>query len=227
MIVHIADHEIVNLVTDVPWSENYYFVRRLSSFDTLLIDPGDNGDRIVDSLLKEKRDLKAILLTHAHHDHVGAVADVQAQFNVPCYLHKNDYRLFRQAHMYALRFAGKTMQPLTKANLFEDDDGVLIDQWQFRRIYTPGHTQGGVCYFFDGFVFTGDTLLYQHVGRSDIPGADPEQLIRSIDLLFNELPDDTVILPGHGRAWNIAEAKSWWRIVRTDPPQYKEFGGLK
>ena len=223
----IKDYEIVNLVTDKPWSENHYFVRRSSSFDSLLIDPGDGADRIVGSLHKEKRDLKAILLTHAHHDHVGAVAGVQAQFNVPCYLHKKDYRLFRQAHTYALAFAGKIMQPLTEASLFEEDNGVLIDQWLFRCIHTPGHTQGSVCYYFDGFVFTGDTLLYQHVGRSDIPGADPEQLVLSIDQLLNELPGDTVILPGHGRAWSIAEAKSWWLVARMDPPQYKEFGGLK
>jgi len=227
MSMNFSNYKVETRVTDAPWSENLYFVRHDSSSRTLLIDPGDGADRIIKVLRDEESDLKAILLTHAHHDHVGAVDGVQQYYNVPCYLHKNDYRLMRQAHTYALSFAGKNMKPLTEACLFEEESGVLIEPWVIRSIHTPGHTKGSVCYYFDGFVFTGDTLLYQHVGRADIPGADLEQLVLSVDLLLKELPENTVIFPGHGRSWTIAEAKSWWRVARKSPPQYKEFGGLK
>lgn len=226
MRVHIADYEIGTLVTDEPWSENCYYVQHVSSFQTLLIDPGDGADRIARVLREKGGDLKAILITHAHHDHVGAVAGVQQHFNVPCYVHRMDYRLLRQAHTYALVFAGRNMKPLTKVCLFEEGDGILTDTWPIRTIHTPGHSPGSVCYCFEGFVFTGDTLLYQHVGRADTPGADPEQLVLSIDRLLKELPEGTVILPGHGRPWSIAEAKSWWQDVQMSPPQYKQFGGL-
>ena len=132
----------------------------------------------------------------------------------------------RQAHTYALAFARRNMAPLTDVCLFEEGSTVLTDPWSIRTIHTPGHTPGSVCYCFDGFVFTGDTLLYQHMGRADTPGGDPEQLVLSIDRLLNELSDDTVILPGHGRPWSIAEAKNWWQDARMSPPQYNQFGGL-
>jgi glyoxylase-like metal-dependent hydrolase (beta-lactamase superfamily II) len=80
-----------------------------------------------------------------------------------------------------------------------------------------------VCYRFEGFVFTGDTLLRQHVGRTDLPGGDGAQLKHSIDLLLTGLPEDTTLFPGHGRPWTIGEARVWWQKAAAAPPAYNQF----
>ncbi len=222
----IGDYEVVTIVTDEPWSENCYLVRQISSSQMVIIDPGGAADRIAQAVRDNGGDPKAILITHAHHDHVGAVAELQRHFSIPCFLHRADNRLLRQAHTYALVFAARNMEPLSEVCLFEGSSSPKIDHWPIQTIHTPGHSPGSVCYCFGGFVFTGDTLLYQHVGRADTPGSDPAQVCLSVDRLLHELTEETVILSGHGRSWTIGEARVWWLDVRQSPPQYKRFGGI-
>lgn len=225
-IVRLGDYQITTIVSNEPWCVNCYLVRHIPSGEQLIIDPGDALERILEAIGGQKNNLKKILITHAHHDHVGAIAELYKRFNFPCHLHKADARLMRQAHTYALVFDGQVIDPYTAAQLFEGNKTFVLGNRKIEVIYTPGHTLGSVCYNFGDFVFTGDTILYQHIGRSDTPGADIEQLKSSVSYLVGSLPGETIIFPGHGRRWKISEARIWWKEAMVSPPQYQRFGRI-
>lgn len=222
----IGDYEINTIVTGGHWSENCYLVRHIQSDELILVDPGDDAGRIREILLLKRQNLKGILITHAHHDHVGAVAALYQHFKVPCYLHKDDSRLIRQAHTYALVFCGKQIEPFVSASLCENGEVLMIGRQSINVLHTPGHTAGSSCFSFRDFVFTGDTILYQHIGRTDVPGSDLDQLKTSVTYLLDNLAEDLVVFPGHGRIWSIGEANAWWREAALSAPQYKRFGGI-
>ncbi len=226
MTLQLGDYQIITIVTDEPWCENCYLVRHLPSAEQVLIDPGGSVDRIVQAVLNQDESLKKILITHAHHDHVSAMANLHQRFKVSCHLHKADARLMRQAHTYAFVFDGRQIEPFTAFCLYDDEESLEIGKQPIQVIYTPGHTPGSVCYYFGDFVFTGDTILYQHVGRIDMPGSNVNQLISSVSRLVEQLPGETVVFPGHGRTWTIREARLWWQDAVISPPQYKRFGGI-
>ena len=168
-------YNITCIVTGEQWKQNTYIVTRVSSSNTIIVDPGDNAELIISCIQDGGGKVTRILLTHPHHDHVGAVTQVSEYFNVVCELHKQDVRLLKHAPMYALRFANKTMAPISRFQHFEE---LCLDTEvpPVRSIHTPGHTKGSVCYLFDSFVLTGDTLLYKHIGRTDLPGSSAEEI---------------------------------------------------
>lgn len=219
-MLRLGEYEITTIVTSDSWRENCYLVRHSPSEELALIDPGDDPDSIFQAVLERGARLRHILLTHAHHDHVGAVAALCRRFGRTCDLHKGDMRLLRHATIYAMRFAGKQIEPPAPCRTFEGQPAFQLGDRSIEVIHTPGHTPGSVCYYLDGFVFTGDTLLYRNVGRTDLPGGDAKVLVTSVMRLVERLPVDTVIFPGHGRPWTLAEARSWWAGVAMEPPQY-------
>lgn len=221
----IGNYSIARIVTGNEWKQNAYIVTQTRSLETIIIDPGDNASYIINYIKNKCGKVTRILLTHAHFDHVGALNEVSEHFNVVCDLHKQDARLLMQAPMYALRFSKKIVDPVSKHQLFEelciDDNNIPV-----RSIFTPGHTKGSVCYLFDGFLFTGDTLLNKRVGRTDLPGSKPEAILESIGKLLAELSDDIEIFSGHGKSWTTGEAKEWWHNLRQVPPAHSTFEDL-
>jgi len=200
---------IVCLVTGGEWKQNTYIITHKKSLNSIVIDPGDNAESIIHEIDDQGARLTHILLTHPHHDHVGAVSELSEHYDLPCELHQQDVRLLMQAPTYALTFAKKRISPITSFQLF---DGLCLNDEKppIRAIHTPGHTKGGVCYLFEGFVFTGDTLLNKSIGRTDLPGGSLPDLQQSVIALFSELPDDFLIFPGHGATWTAGEARTWW-----------------
>ncbi len=213
------------IVTGEEWKQNTYVVTHLSSLNTIIIDPGDNADLIIKYIQDRSGEVSRILLTHSHHDHVGAAEQVSEYFKVECELHKDDVRLLIHAPMYAMSFANKKITPISRFQCFEKivSDG---EKPNLLSIHTPGHTKGSVCYLFDGFVMTGDTLLYKHVGRTDLPGSCAAELSRSVAKLLNQLHDDSLIFSGHGKPWKAGEAKAWWREKVITPPAHNSFSQL-
>ncbi len=222
--LNIGNYQIIKLETGGPWCQNCYIVNHLPSGEQILIDPGHDAEHIAEILISQGYHFKKILVTHAHHDHVGAVSFLYKQFKVPCYLHKADKKLMNQAQLYALVFDNRHIEPFHDASLYGSNKSFKIGNQQIKVFYTPGHTQGSVCYSFGDFVFTGDTILYQYVGRTDTPGGKEKQLITSISQLLSKLPTKTVIFPGHGRQWKVKGAIDWWASAIESPPQYKQFG---
>ncbi len=217
-----GDCRISCLVTGEEWKQNTYIVTHITSSNTIVIDPGNNPERIIQLIQDNGGKIVRILLTHPHHDHVGAAFQISEYYSVACELHKQDIRLLMHAPMYALRFANHTIPAVTRFEPFENLC-IHAEEPEVKSIHTPGHTKGSVCYVFNGFVFTGDTLLCKHVGRTDLPGSNAEDIARSIELMLNELTNETILFPGHGKPWLAGEAKLWWRELRGNPPVHKTF----
>jgi hydroxyacylglutathione hydrolase len=221
----IMGFEIKVIVTDPLWKQNCYLVTNKQNGEQVLIDPGNGADTIK-AKIRENGDgtLKSIFLTHAHFDHIGAVSEIMSEFEAPCYLHESDYRLMRQATMYIIKFGGKPFKIPDHVNTFSGADEVeYLKNIDVVTFSTPGHTKGSVCYQFEGFIFTGDTLLFESVGRADLPESNLSELRESIDMLLNAHASDFVIFSGHGRQWNTSEAKVWWKEARTLMPQHNMF----
>lgn len=208
--------DITCIVTGNRWKQNSYIVMHSGSGNAVVIDPGDCAELIIKGIEENRANATHILLTHPHHDHVGAAQLVSEHFNIPCEVHKDDVRLLMHAPMYALSFAKKKIAAVSAFRPFEElctvEEAPAVSS-----LHTPGHTRGSVCYLFDGFAFTGDTLLYQHVGRTDLPGASADQLSCSIDNFLLCAAAETIIFPGHGKPWSVAEAREWWREAESSP----------
>ncbi|MCH5154241.1 MAG: MBL fold metallo-hydrolase [Clostridiales bacterium] len=168
----------------------------------VVVDPGDDYDLIMSRLnaLKVKADY--VLITHAHFDHIGAVGRF---FNhgANIYISKVDYDLLVQSDFYVdLGFFGEQVERF-EADLLTDGDTIEIINHNFSVVATPGHTPGGVCYILDGkYIFSGDTLFYLSVGRTDFPLCSHADLMQSIKKLF-ALPGDYTVYPGHGKSTTL------------------------
>ncbi len=171
----------------------------------LIIDPADDAVFISDIILREKAKPTAILLTHGHFDHLLAAGELQKNFDIPAFCHKNDEFLVKRAKETAEYFLN---HPLTiipaKYSFFQDK--LKIDGFYFKTIHTPGHTPGGCCFYFEkeDLLFSGDTLFKSGIGRYDFSYSDKNLLKKSLQKL-NLLPEDTTVYPGHGEKTSIRD----------------------
>lgn len=228
MAVHdeetIAGFDIMTFMTGGTWRENCYLVRDIATNEMAIIDPGEYNGEIGATIRQNGDALRFILLTHAHHDHIGGVAALNRQYGLPCHLHQGDVRLMHHAPMYAWRFAQKRIEKTESFMVFAPETRIYLGGLPIEIIHTPGHTMGSVCYSIDGAVFTGDTLFHQRVGRTDLPGSAADLMQASIDRLMSEAKPEAVIFPGHGKPWTVVEARHWWQsFAPTDKlPDYTE-----
>jgi len=222
LLYELSDCRITCIVTGEQWKQNSYIVTHKSSSNTIVIDPGDRAEFIINQIEDSGGRLTNILLTHPHHDHVGAVSQLSEHFDVACELHKMDVRLLMHAPMYALSFAHNIIPAVSRFHAFEEFC-FTDEEPSIRALHTPGHTKGSVCYIFDGFIFTGDTLLYKRVGRTDLPGSSSDVLMESVEKMLSSFVDEVVIFSGHGQPWTVGEAKLWWQKLRGNPPVHTSF----
>lgn len=219
-----TDRFKVTLVpTGEPWNENCYLVLDGDRREQAIVDPGGRAAAIQEAAEAAGAPVTAILLTHAHHDHVRAAADVAKHFGVRCYIHSADFPLLRKAPSYSIAFGGKAFPPVIDPAALEDRAGPEFFGGAMRVLHTPGHTPGSVCLLFPGFAFTGDTLLQRKVGRTDLPGCDREKLLASVDDLLRQTAEDDVLYAGHREAWRVREAREWWATARGNAPPLKSF----
>jgi hydroxyacylglutathione hydrolase len=153
--------------------------------------------------------LQAILLTHAHFDHVAALTDIRQATGAPVYLHPDDTPLLEQAPAYWAHF-GREIAPIAPADrALAHGDRISFGTCELVVIHTPGHTPGSVCFHApaDHKLVAGDTLFFRSVGRTDLPGGDPRVLAASIRTHLWALPDETDVYPGHGQVTSIGEER--------------------
>ena len=193
----------IKLIPTGKWKENCYIISN-SIGDALIIDPGDDKQKIEKYLDSNDFNISAILNTHAHYDHIGAVKYFKDKYHIPFFLHSADERLLKTANLYIKLFDGLGLIKIPSVDYFYDQYNVqdVIDSFKVEVIFTPGHTQGSVCLLIDGCLFTGDTLLKGNIGRTDLPGGNNTVLNQSL-ITISKMPSQTYIYPGHGTSSTI------------------------
>jgi glyoxylase-like metal-dependent hydrolase (beta-lactamase superfamily II) len=189
---------IVDCVTVGPFEENCYLVADQSTGAAILVDPGDEPDRIVAMAARHGVTPSAVWLTHAHLDHIGAVAAVRRAWpGIPVSLHAADLPVYAYGAMAAARYGLPWEQPDPPDAAFADGDVLRLGALRFEVWHLPGHAPGHVAFIGEGVMFGGDCLFAGSVGRTDLPLSDPVAFTRSLRRILT-LPDAVIVHPGHG-----------------------------
>lgn len=184
-----------------PLQNNNYVIIDEGTKEAVLIDCSEPTDDIADYIREQGAELKYILLTHAHFDHILGVNYFRGKFGVPVFLHKDDFPLLSQLGQYI-----EGAEPVSVDKLFDDDAEFSIGNKKIKVIHTAGHTEGSVCFLIDNILFSGDTLFYGTYGRTDFPGGSDMKMAESLRRLFL-LGDNTVVYPGHGESTTVGKEK--------------------
>ncbi|TFG80116.1 MAG: MBL fold metallo-hydrolase [Chrysiogenales bacterium] len=178
---------------------NVYLFFSASSRNCFIVDPGAEAERIIAAIEKEKLLPQAVILTHGHADHVGAVTALLSHFHLPLWLHEAAEKEMRsQVNREIAAMFGLELPPAA-SRLLIDGETIGTADLKLEVIHSPGHSPGSILLYGEGLLFTGDTLFKDDVGRTDLPGGDELQLRGSLDKI-RKFAAATVILPGHGAA---------------------------
>ena len=192
-----------------PVVTNCYLLMDDDAGEAVIVDPGSEAARIRAALAEEGIEPQAIWLTHAHFDHVGAIADLLETMPLPVYLHPDDRVLYEHASEQAAAFGLTVRAPRQPTDPLAHGQHLYVGRYVARCLHTPGHAPGHVAFAFrdDGMVLAGDTLFAGSIGRTDLMFADHATLIRSIREQLLALPDETVVYPGHGPSTTIGSER--------------------
>ena len=191
---------------------NSYIVET-DSKNAVLIDAPDDAGFIISQLRQSELTLKKILLTHGHIDHTGAVCDLAEKTGCEVYIHSADITKLYDADLSLSNYLGIPLKPYKNAKALSDGDIITQDEIKFEVISTPGHTSGSVCYISGDVMFSGDTLFYRSVGRTDMVDGDSETLIKSLKRL-KEIDYDYTVYSGHGAPTSLAYEKAFNPYMR-------------
>jgi hydroxyacylglutathione hydrolase len=190
-------------------SANCYIVGSEATGEGMVIDPGGNAEGILNAITDSGLDIKIIVLTHGHSDHIAALYDIQDRTGAKVAIHAEDADFLHGRGSFSTMFGISYKTPEPPDRLLREGDVIDIGGLQFSVLHTPGHTPGSICLLTSDKVFTGDTLFYRGIGTTLMPGSSRRQLVDSIHARLMVLPDSTIIYPGHGRETTIgAERKN-------------------
>jgi len=199
---------IIDSVCVGAFQVNCYILGEDINSDAIIIDPGDEEDKIRQLLKKYKLKPAFIINTHAHIDHIGC----DDRFGVPVYAHKKEIELLRNPGLNLSVLMGMPQSVKSKIITVEEGDIISLGQIQLEVLHIPGHTPGGIALLMkkpkEDIVFTGDSLFFQGIGRTDFPYGDEKLLVKSIKEKLFRLPLDTLVYPGHGPSSTIGKEKS-------------------
>lgn len=208
----------VEWVTVGPFQENCYLVGDESTRRGVLIDPGDEPPRISRMVRASGVTLEAIWLTHAHIDHIGAIAAIKRAWDVPVLLHPGDLPLYRRAAEQAAFYGLSVEQPADLDRELADGDQLAVGSRQFIVRHTPGHSPGSVVFMGEGLILGGDLLFAGSIGRTDLPFSNPDAMTKSLALIATFDPE-IVVYPGHGPPTSIGAelATNPYLVVNANP----------
>ena len=186
------------------------------SHEALVIDPGDEIGEIKAILDRHELRVKGIVITHAHIDHIGGAAKLKELTGAPVYMNENDMELRAQLDVQAGWIGIETPSAPEIDVMVRDGDMVVLAQQPFHVLHTPGHTQGSISLHIpsENKLIVGDTLFRDSIGRTDLPGGNPRQIITSIKEKLLALDDDVVVIPGHGPATTIGREREMNYFLR-------------
>ena len=185
--------------------------------EAIVIDPGDEVGRILDLLGRHKLTVKAIISTHAHIDHVGGLSKLRQYTGAPVMIHRDDLQLYEGLDVQAAFLGMREPEMAEIDQLLKEGDPLRWGCYEARVIHTPGHTPGSVCLYMpkdDANItipvpqlFAGDTLFAGSIGRTDLWGGSLEKIIESLTGKLMELPEETIVYPGHGPTTTIGQER--------------------
>jgi len=188
---------IIKKIIVGPLENNCFIIADENSKECLVIDPGDEPDRILDFINENNFQLKYIICTHAHFDHVAAVSDIKEETKAKIVLHRDDLEIYKSTKDQAAVWGFELESQPDPDTFVSEGDKLEIGDLSFEIFHTPGHSPGGICLYGEGILITGDTLFAGSVGRTDLYGGDINKLKKSFNRLLS-LPDNVRVLPGHG-----------------------------
>jgi hydroxyacylglutathione hydrolase len=193
---------------------NCYLAYCPDTLECAVIDPGAEADKIFRVI--SQKDLKPACLinTHGHVDHIGANRDIKDKFDIPLYIHEADRPMLESILQSGLSFFLGAKESPPPDNFMEDGDEIKIGNMSLKVLHTPGHSPGSVSLMGNGILFSGDTLFFGGVGRTDLPGGSWADLERSIREKIFTLPAETIVLTGHGPTTTVGQETEFNPFIR-------------
>ena len=189
------------------FQENSYLVVDPSTQRAALVDPGAEAEQLVEMVRASRATLEAIWLTHAHIDHIGAIAGVKRIWDVPVHMHPADRPLFDRGAMQAAVYGLPFEEPPAPERELAEGDILQLGALRFGVLHMPGHAPGHVVFVTEGHMIGGDLLFAGSIGRTDLPFSDPDRMSESLERVIM-LPDETVVYPGHGPTTAIGRERA-------------------
>jgi len=193
------------------FQSNCYIVSCSETGAGVVVDAGDEGERILSAVDKLHVQVKAILQTHAHLDHVGALDEVAPALGAPLCMHRDEVAVYESVERQAAMFGLGAPKRVTVDRLLEDGDKIGVGKLTAEVFHTPGHSPGHVCFYFreetPPRILVGDVLFKGSIGRTDLPGGSYETIMETLTNVFLPLPDETIVYSGHGPKTTIGEEK--------------------
>lgn len=191
-------------------STNCYFLKNKETGELLLVDPADGAHAIVQKINEMEGKPVGILLTHGHYDHILAVEEIRKQYGIPVYACVDEKGLLGDPSSNLSGYSGRSCTVIPDI-LLSDLEVFTAAGFPIQMIHTPGHTKGSCCYYLkeEQVLFSGDTLFYGSVGRTDFPGGSTAEIVRSLHKLVDSLPEETEVYPGHDASTTIGYEKRY------------------
>lgn len=190
-----------------PIMANCFILGCENTKEAVVIDPGDDADRILMTLAKAELKVKYLINTHGHFDHVGANKQMKEVTKATIAIHPGDEPMLNELSKSAAMFGLSAENSPPADQLLNDGDKIKFGEITLEVIHTPGHSMGGICLYTPGHLFAGDTLFAGSIGRTDLPGGDYDTLIASIKTRLLVLEEETMVYTGHGPETSIGSEK--------------------
>ncbi|MFA5388411.1 MAG: MBL fold metallo-hydrolase [Candidatus Omnitrophota bacterium] len=194
---------LIKKITVAPLESNCYLAGDEDTKEIFIIDPGGDYRKIKAAIDRDGLKPKAVINTHGHGDHIGA----NDEFGIPVWIHRLDSDFLTDPSKNLSGALGFFLKTKTASRLLEDGDSLDIGGYRLEVIHTPGHTPGSICLKGERVIFTGDTLFYEGIGRTDFAYGSEQDIMRSIKKRLLTLDDDYIIYPGHGPGSTIGHEK--------------------
>lgn len=186
---------------------NCYLVSCEKTKESIVIDPGDDAEKIMNKLKEDRLHVSYIINTHGHADHIGGNQELKHLTGASLLIHKADAEMLIDAKQNLSVFIGDPILSDPADRILNDGDTIEVGSIKLTVLHTPGHTKGGICLLTDDTLFSGDTLFAESVGRCDFPGGSMPELIQSIHSKLMVLNDSVTVLPGHGPSTSIGKER--------------------
>ena len=195
---------------------NSYLVYDEKKTACAVVDPSGDLREVEKAAFELGAPVSAILLTHGHFDHINLVEEAAEKLQIPVYIHRDDAPMLHDPRLNLSVLFGTNYIANVQEKTLAHGDTIEIGEESLQVIHTPGHTPGGVCYYADGVLLSGDTLFDSGIGRTDFPRGSMTDLLTAIEKRLLCLPDSTCVYPGHGGGTTIAREKRFNPFLRGD-----------